>query len=180
VRLQPPSVPRRAFDGEETDSYRCRHVIVVNTRSHFRSSSTALVVAHRCRDSIDRRSSLPFHTGAAPATISASSSVRRRGNRTVTVADVIVVNAKGIFPFPVDVIDSIDRRSSLPFQRGAAPATISASSSVRLPGYEQLPLSTRHRRQRARNISDQRNRWYVTIADRRRSVRVRFQTASVP
>jgi hypothetical protein len=78
VRLQPPPVLRRAFGGEEIDNYRCRHVFVVNVRgSHFRfwSSSTALVVAHRCRS---------IRVRLQPSSVQQWSDRRRE---TVTVAE---------------------------------------------------------------------------------------------
>jgi hypothetical protein len=52
VRPQRSSVLQSSDRRRTTNSYRCRHVIVANVRgSHFRfrSSSTALIVAHRCR-----------------------------------------------------------------------------------------------------------------------------------
>jgi hypothetical protein len=122
VRLQPSSVLQSSDRRRNTNSYRCRHVIVVNVRgSHFRfrSSSTALVVAHRCRS---------IRVRLQPSSVLQSSD-RRRNTNSYRCRHVIVVNVRGSHFVEVcgRPIDSIDRRSSLPFHTGAAPAIVSAT-----------------------------------------------------
>jgi predicted RNA binding protein YcfA (HicA-like mRNA interferase family) len=88
VRLQPSSVLQSSDRRRNTNSYRCRHVIVVNVRgSHFRfrSSSTALVVAHR------RRS---IRVRLQPSSVLQSSD-RRRNTNSYRCRHVIVVNVRG-------------------------------------------------------------------------------------
>jgi hypothetical protein len=119
----------------------------------FRSSRTALIVARRYRSKEVRLKPL---------------SVPRRaldGEETYIYGcrQVIVVNAKETFP--VDVIDSTGRRSSLPFQRGTASLTIKASSSDRRRGYEQLTLSARHCRQRDRYHCRQQGPFQIDVTD---------------
>jgi predicted RNA binding protein YcfA (HicA-like mRNA interferase family) len=88
VRLQPSSVLQSSDRRRNTNSYRCRHVIVVNVRgSHFRfrSSSTALVVAHRCRS---------IRVRLQPSSVLQSSD-RRRNTNSYRCRHVIVVNVRG-------------------------------------------------------------------------------------
>jgi hypothetical protein len=118
VRLQPSSVLQSSDRRRNTNSYRCRHVIVVNVSgSHFRfrSSSTALVVAHRCRS---------IRVRLQPSSVLQSSD-RRREQLPLPTRHCRQGEWKS-FPFPV-VVDSIGRRSSLPFHTGAAPAIVSAT-----------------------------------------------------
>jgi predicted RNA binding protein YcfA (HicA-like mRNA interferase family) len=87
VRLQPSSV-LQSSDRRRTNSYRCRHVIVVKVSgSHFRfrSSSTALVVAHRCRS---------IRVRLQPSSVLQSSD-RRRNTNSYRCRHVIVVNVRG-------------------------------------------------------------------------------------
>jgi predicted RNA binding protein YcfA (HicA-like mRNA interferase family) len=88
VRLQPSSVLQSSDRRRNTNSYRCRHVIVVKVSgSHFRfrSSSTALVVAHRCRS---------IRVRLQPSSVLQSSD-RRRNTNSYRCRHVIVVNVRG-------------------------------------------------------------------------------------
>jgi predicted RNA binding protein YcfA (HicA-like mRNA interferase family) len=118
VRLQPSSVLQSSDRRRNTNSYRCRHVIVVNVcGSHFRfrSSSTALVVAHCCRS---------IRVRLQPSSVLQSSD-RRREQLPLSTRHCRQGEWQS-FPFPV-VVDSIGRRSLLPFHTGAAPAIVSAT-----------------------------------------------------
>jgi predicted RNA binding protein YcfA (HicA-like mRNA interferase family) len=118
VRLQPSSVLQSSDRRRNTNSYRCRHVIVVKVSgSHFRfrSSSTALVVAHCCRS---------IRVRLQPSSVLQSSD-RRREQLPLSTRHCRQGEWKS-FPFPV-VVDSIGRRSLLPFHTGAAPAIVSAT-----------------------------------------------------
>jgi hypothetical protein len=154
------------------NSYRCRHVIVVKVSgSHFRFRSSS---------SIDRRSSSPFHTGAALAIVSATV------ERSTASYEQLPLSTRHCrqrawksFPFPV-VVDSIGRRSSSPFHTGAAPAIVSASRAIERPFH----VDTAYESYRFDSVEVSCFRFRssstaLVVAHCRRSIRVRLQPSSV-